>query len=104
MKMRSASLRRNRSGELYSASATRAQSNSPVAQQREKSVRSARTVFALAAIMAALGSCTGEDTPMPPASNTQASTEIVKKDCADPKWKDQNLGLWYSLCRKPLNW
>jgi len=65
-------------------------------------VKSARSAIVLAAITATLVSCSGGDAPPPP--NTQASTEIVKKDCADPKWKDENLGLWYSICRKPLNW
>jgi hypothetical protein len=28
----------------------------------------------------------------------------VQKNCADPHWKDQNLGLWYSVCRTPMRW
>ena len=34
----------------------------------------------------------------------EASAETVKKNCADPHWKDANLGLWYSICRTPLQW
>ena len=39
------------------------------------------------------------------AGQSQASSEkILNKDCNDPKWKEQNLGLWYSVCRQPLRW
>ena len=34
----------------------------------------------------------------------RSSEEILKRDCADPKWKEQNLGLWYSVCRPTLSW
>jgi hypothetical protein len=51
-----------------------------------------------------LAGCGGNDTPMPPQTSAAASAEIVKKDCADPKWKEANLGLWYSVCRRPLRW
>ena len=44
-----------------------------------------------------------DSTPVAPASNT-LSAEMVQKNCADPQWKDKNLGLWYSICRRPLNW
>jgi len=44
-----------------------------------------------------------DDKPVSTAS--QASSEaILKKDCADQKWREQNLGLWYSVCRQPLRW
>jgi hypothetical protein len=29
---------------------------------------------------------------------------MVEKNCADPQWKDKNLGLWYSVCRRSMNW
>ena len=32
------------------------------------------------------------------------SEDTLKRNCADPKWRDQNLGLWYSVCRQPLRW
>ena len=38
-----------------------------------------------------------------PASG-QTSDETLKRDCADEKWKQQNLGLWYSVCRQPMQW
>ncbi len=44
-----------------------------------------------------------EDAPVAPASATE-SPETVAKNCADPHWKDKNLGLWYSICRRPMNW
>jgi len=36
----------------------------------------------------------------PPTS----SDEILKKDCSDETWKQQNLGLWYSVCRQSMKW
>ena len=56
---------------------------------------------ALVAVLLLAGGC-GDDKPVVSAS--EASAETVKKDCDDPKWKEQNLGLWYSVCRKPLQW
>ena len=56
----------------------------------------------LAAMVAALAACSSA-TP-PPPSDPQASAAIVKKDCSDPKWQEENLGLWYSVCRQPLRW
>jgi hypothetical protein len=49
-----------------------------------------------------LAACSGS-TPMAPASATE-SPDVVAKNCADPQWKDKNLGLWYSVCRKPIDW
>jgi hypothetical protein len=40
----------------------------------------------------------------PPPSDPTASAAILKKDCSDPHWRDENLGLWYSVCRQPLRW
>jgi hypothetical protein len=67
-------------------------------------VRSALAAVIAAASVAMLAGCGGNDTPMPPRTSAAASAEIVKKDCADPKWKEQNLGLWYSVCRTPMRW
>lgn len=55
------------------------------------------------AILACLVGGCSRDKPAPPA-NQPAAEEIVKKDCDNPKWKEQNLGLWYSVCRQPLRW
>jgi hypothetical protein len=38
------------------------------------------------------------------ADSTLTSDAILKKDCADENWKQQNLGLWYSVCRQPMKW
>jgi len=44
------------------------------------------------------------DQPPPPNGPAQTSDEILQKDCNDPQWKQQNLGLWYSVCRQPMRW
>lgn len=59
-----------------------------------------RTWLIMAALVALAG-CS-DDKPVAPSSSNSA--EILKRDCADPKWKQQNLGLWYSVCRQPLRW
>jgi hypothetical protein len=56
----------------------------------------------MALVTVALAACSSA-TP-PPPSDPQASAAIVKKDCSDPKWQEENLGLWYSVCRQPLRW
>jgi hypothetical protein len=56
----------------------------------------------LALVMVALAACSNA-TPPPPSDPT-ASAAILKKDCSDPKWQEENLGLWYSVCRQPLRW
>jgi hypothetical protein len=60
-----------------------------------------RAVFVVLAAAILIGGCS-DDKPV--TATSEASEEIVKKNCADPKWKEQNLGLWYSLCRQPLRW
>ena len=61
----------------------------------------ARAFLVLAAVL--LTSGCGDDKPVTSAAS-EASEETLKKNCLDPKWKEQNLGLWYSVCRKPLQW
>ena len=61
-----------------------------------------RAVFLVAAAII-LSACSG-DKASPAAASQDSSEEILKKNCADPKWKEQNLGLWYSVCRQPLRW
>lgn len=46
------------------------------------------------------GGC-GHDKFVPVPGDANAEQHL-QQDCANPQWKDQNLGLWYSLCRKPL--
>jgi len=57
----------------------------------------------LAVVIGALAACSDSTTP-PPQSDPTASATILKKDCSDPKWQAENLGLWYSVCRQPLRW
>jgi predicted small lipoprotein YifL len=56
----------------------------------------------LAFVICALAACDSA-TPLPPSDPT-ASAATLKKDCSDPKWREENLGLWYSVCRQPLRW
>ena len=56
----------------------------------------------LVVFIAVLAACSSS--ALPPPSDPTASAAIVKKDCADPKWREENLGLWYSVCRQPLRW
>jgi hypothetical protein len=63
-----------------------------------------KVVFCALAAAILLGGCSHDDTPPVPTASEASSEEILKKDCADPKWKEQNLGLWYSVCRQPLRW
>jgi len=58
----------------------------------------------LAVVIGALAACSDSTTPPPPQSDPTASATILKKDCSDPKWQAENLGLWYSVCRQPLRW
>ena len=37
-------------------------------------------------------------------ANSASSNQILKKDCSNPQWRKQNLGLWYSVCRQPMRW
>jgi hypothetical protein len=66
-------------------------------------VRSAVTLVAAAVLLAGC-SLFGSDKPEPAPGDSASSEEILKKNCSDEKWKEQNLGLWYSVCRPPLRW
>jgi hypothetical protein len=55
--------------------------------------------FVAAALLAA-----GCSDDKPVAANQTNSEEILKRNCADPQWREQNLGLWYSVCRQPVRW
>jgi hypothetical protein len=54
-------------------------------------------------VMAAVLAACSSSSSAPPADATE-SAEMVQKNCADPHWKEQNLGLWYSVCRTPMRW
>ncbi len=55
-------------------------------------------------LLAGLASGCSDDKPGTAAQQAVGSEAILKKDCADTKWREQNLGLWYSVCRQPLRW
>ena len=61
-----------------------------------------RAVIVVLAVAFLLNGCS-DDKHVGVTSET-ASERNLKKDCADPKWQEQNQGLWYSLCRQPLRW
>ena len=61
-----------------------------------------RAVIVVVAAVILAGGCS-DDKPV--VDTSQASSEqILKRDCSDAKWKERNLGLWYSVCRPPLRW
>jgi len=64
-------------------------------------VRRATWVFLAAAVLAA-GGCSG--TKLTGTPGPTLSEQALKKDCDNPQWKQENLGLWYSVCREPLRW
>jgi hypothetical protein len=72
--------------------------NVVVTMEGEVSGRSGLLVIAIV-----VAACSSDTTPVPP-SDPQASAALLKKDCEDPKWREENLGLWYSVCRQPLRW
>jgi len=59
-------------------------------------------VFFVLAVAILASGCSGDKAAA--TASQESSEEILKKNCADPKWKEQNLGLWYSVCRQPLRW
>jgi len=54
-------------------------------------------LWVVAAAILATG-CSG-DKPVAATSQT-SSEEIRQRNCADPQWREPNLGLWYSVCRQ----
>jgi hypothetical protein len=68
----------------------------------DRGERLVRSVFFVLAVSILAAGCSG-DKPVVDA-NQASSEEILKKNCADTKWREQNLGLWYSVCRQPLRW
>jgi hypothetical protein len=57
----------------------------------------------LGAIVILISGCSN-DPPAITASNEASSDAALKRDCANPKWKQENLGLWYSVCRQSVHW
>ena len=61
-----------------------------------------RAVYVVLAAAMLVSGCS--DDKQAATASQASSEEILKKNCADPKWREQNLGLWYSVCRQPLRW
>lgn len=70
--------------------------------RRVIAVKAARLLLASLGLMLLAGGCSG-DKPAQYESKA-SSVQALDKDCANPQWKQQNLGLWYSVCRRPLTW
>jgi hypothetical protein len=63
--------------------------------------------LSLALVLGGCGWFGGKDkdeTAAAAPASTLSSDEVLKKDCSDENWKQQNLGLWYSVCRQPMKW
>jgi hypothetical protein len=59
----------------------------------------------LLAATAILAAGCSDDKPVITSQSQATSDAILQRDCASPEWKQENLGLWYSVCRKPVsNW
>jgi hypothetical protein len=59
----------------------------------------------MTAVLAGGCSLFNRDVPMAPAApGSLSSEEVLKRNCADPQWREENLGLWYSVCRQPARW
>jgi hypothetical protein len=82
---------------------------SPVPVRRERDRADEGTVVrgaflcALAATAILAAGCSN-DKPAITAQSEASSDAILQRDCASPEWKKENLGLWYSVCRKPVSW
>jgi len=48
--------------------------------------------------LAFLAGCGGHGSAIDPVRDQQEAIQ-QQKDCADPKWKEDHLGVWYSICR-----
>ena len=59
---------------------------------------------AVLVVLAALLLASGCSDDKPVAVGATMSPDDLKRNCADPQWKEKNLGLWYSVCRRPLSW
>ena len=68
----------------------------------DRGERLVRVVFFVLAAAILAGGCSDDKSVS--AASQASSEETLKKNCADPQWKEQNLGLWYSVCRQPLRW
>ncbi len=61
------------------------------------------TRIALLVAVALLVAGCGRDKAKVAAGQT-LSEEELKQKCADQQWREKNLGIWYAVCRQPVNW
>lgn len=60
-----------------------------------------KAAFLMLAVLVMASGCSDDK---PGKTSSTMSPEELKQKCADPQWKEKNLGLWYSVCRQPLRW
>jgi hypothetical protein len=53
--------------------------------------------LAAAALAVLLSACSAGNGINPEEDQKEAIQQ--QKNCADPKWKEDHLGIWYSVCR-----
>ncbi|HXZ00366.1 MAG TPA: hypothetical protein VEI03_10220 [Stellaceae bacterium] len=49
------------------------------------------------AVLLLLSACAGGNAIDPAQDQIEAAEQ--QKNCADPKWKEAHLGVWYNVCR-----
>jgi hypothetical protein len=54
--------------------------------------------LAAALALGLLAACSGGGNAIDPAQDAKEAGQ-QEKNCADPKWKEAHLGIWYSVCR-----
>jgi hypothetical protein len=61
-----------------------------------------RRIAVLVVVAACLAGCGRDKLEGTPGQTL--SEEAVKQKCADPQWREKNLGIWYAVCRQPVGW
>ncbi len=56
-----------------------------------------RRIWLAVALLPLLSACGGGNGIDPAKDQAEAAEQA--KNCADPKWKEAHLGIWYSVCR-----
>jgi len=57
-----------------------------------------KKIIVLVVALAGLAGCSGGGNAIDPAQDQKEAIQ-QQKNCADPKWKEEHLGVWYSVCR-----
>jgi hypothetical protein len=68
----------------------------------KRSGRPMTRIALLVAIALLAAGCGGDKSEV--VAGPTLSEEALKQKCADPQWREKNLGIWYSVCRQPANW